>query len=350
MPALPGTRPSIYSFPTRLNHISTLTTGDNIDWMMIAALGRQRVTQQLVSTVYQHSARKIRIVGSVCNLSTGPSNSWDALEAKVSKYAVVDHGKAYEEAMNGRHGAQLALAQIDGVGKDDMPFDPFEGLGEDLVDEYLNKIDPADLDDDREEYAEAEILNETTNPEKETAEDEELNDKEEEEALDYIDDLSDELSMYKNDGSPRYSKSQLATFRAGYPAGGLFAVINIIGSQNKVTVDDVFIVHRLKPQKMWPIGSIHTIKDVLLVGSSHKTLVGMPNVAGAEVDVMVEEITRDAKVIVYKSRRRKNSQTRNGFRRDVTMLRVLDIRFPKDEHDHIHTERVKVKPYMKRLS
>merc|ERR1719464_2513876 len=40
-------------------------------------------------------------------------------------FAVVDHSKAYDMAMKGRHGQQLALARLEGIGKDDLPFDPF---------------------------------------------------------------------------------------------------------------------------------------------------------------------------------------------------------------------------------
>ena len=44
----------------------------------------------------------------------------------------------------------------------------------------------------------------------------------------------------------------------------------------------------------------------MLVGSPERTLVGMPFVGdGVEVDVMVEEITRDKKVIAFKKIRRK---------------------------------------------
>ena len=105
--------------------------------------------------------------------------------------------------------------------------------------------------------------------------------------------------------------------------------MELAGSQHKVTTDDVLIVNRLNPVTEFAVGSTHTFKDnVMLVGSSHYTLIVMPNVAGAEVDVMLEEITMDSKVVVFKKRRRKNSQRKTGFRRDVTMLRILDIRPP----------------------
>ena len=43
---------------------------------------------------------------------------------------------------------------------------------------------------------------------------------------------------------------------------------------------------------------------------------------------LVEEITRDKTVVVFKKRRRKHSRRKNGFRRQVTFLRVLDVKMP----------------------
>lgn len=235
----------------------------------------------------------------------------------TSRYAVIDHSEAYEAAMQGQHGEQLALARQEGAGKDDLPFDPF-------LEEELAALEIDDqLDNDSEEYDDDVI-------EAEFYEGDEDDD----------DDDEDEIeSRYNRDGSVRRGKSALATLKAGFPAGGLFAVIQVGGSQHKVTTDDLIVVNRLKPVEKYKIGSIHTLTDVMLVGSSHKTLVGLPTVTGAEVDVMVEEITRDKKVIIFKKRRRKHSQRKNGFRRDVTLLRVLDVRMPDEHKDHYHVGR-----------
>ena len=228
----------------------------------------------------------------------------------TSRYAVIDHSEAYEAAMQGQHGEQLALARQEGAGKDDLPFDPF-------LEEELAALEIDDqLDNDSEEYEDDVI-----------------------EAEFYEDDEDEIESRYNRDGSVRRGKSALATLKAGFPAGGLFAVIQVGGSQHKVTTDDLIVVNRLKPVEKYKIGSIHTLTDVMLVGSSHKTLVGLPTVTGAEVDVMVEEITRDKKVIIFKKRRRKHSQRKNGFRRDVTLLRVLDVRMPDEHKDHYHVGR-----------
>ena len=78
-------------------------------------------------------------------------------------------------------------------------------------------------------------------------------------------------------------------------------------------VDSVIVSAKLYPVTTYSVGSVHTFKDVvLLVRSSHLTLVGLPFVSGTEADVMVEDITKDAKVIVLKKHWRKNSRQKKG--------------------------------------
>lgn len=274
---------------------------DNMATRMLMCSARRRSLQCSTARVAQTESR----------ITQFPQRSYCATTF-CTKYAVVDHSEAYESAMNGRHGDQLSLAQLEGVGKDDPPFDPF--IEEELAEVAQEEVD-SDADDDLDVLEDSE--------------------EEDEEA-------EDELVRYNNDGSVRWKRSEIAAFRAGAPAGGLFAIISLPGTQHKVTVDDVIVSNKLKPVETYSVGSVHTLKDVLLVGSSHKTLVGLPLVKGAEVDVMVEEITRDAKVIVFKKRRRKNSQRKNGFRRDITMLRVLDIRMPSEHADHEYVARKEV--------
>jgi len=243
-----------------------------------------------------------------------------------SGFAFVDHSKAYEKCMEGRHGQQLSLARLEGIGKDDLPFDPFEEEEKKFLEEELAKESLAAADD-------GETTSDSdSDPESESDSDSEWESDDEEEDEGHT-------GMYNTDGSVRRKKSALATLKAGYPSGGLFAVLELAGAQHKVTTDDLLVVNKLKPVEEYKIGSVHTLKDVLLVGSSHLTLVGMPTVTGAEVDVMVEEITQDAKVIIFKKRRRKHSQRKNGYRRDLTLLRVLDIRLPEEYKEHAHVGR-----------
>jgi ribosomal protein L21 len=261
---------------------------------------------------------------------------------QTPRFAVVNHAAAYAKAMEGLHGQQLALAQLEGEGKDEPDFDPF--LEEELEEARLIAESKAfqKHGENKDRDPPLENTETKTSNDNVTVTDTDAPTKERKEEID----TSSPAYQYKifrktynNDGSLRRNRSEKAILRAGAPAGGVVAVIALAGTQYKVTTDDVLIVNLLKPLTEFAVGAIRTLcnEQVLLVSSSALTLVGMPYVPGAEVDVLVEEITRDAKVIVYKKRRRKNSQRKKGFRRDVTMLRILDIRFPEpyDMHEHV---------------
>ncbi|RLN84131.1 hypothetical protein BBJ28_00005589 [Nothophytophthora sp. Chile5] len=101
-----------------------------------------------------------------------------------------------------------------------------------------------------------------------------------------------------------------------------FAVVKLGGTQYKVTQGDVVIAEKIKHAK---VGEIMDLDEVLLLGNVNQTIVGRPLVAGAKVRARVEEQTLDEKIDVFKKKRRKNYRRWNGFRRQVTVLRVTDI-------------------------
>ena len=248
----------------------------------------------------------------------------------TNKYAKVDHSTAYEQAMSSSHGTQLKLALEEGRGKDDGPFDPFT--------QFLNEMGTTLDEDENLEEGEGKENDDIEEAEYKTIEEEEEEEYEEDDDMDddELDDGEDtDGPIYTNTGALYRPKSERLALRAGYPAGGKFAVIELVGFQHKVTVDDLLVVNKLKPVSEWSVGSTHTIKDedILLMADQDKTLVGLPGVKGAEVDVMVEEITRDKTLIIFKKRRRKNSRRKNGFRRQVTFLRVMDVRMPSGEEE-----------------
>lgn len=102
----------------------------------------------------------------------------------------------------------------------------------------------------------------------------------------------------------------------------LFAIIGFSGTQYKVTMDDVIVADKIEGVD---IGQMIDLAEVLLVGSRRGTVIGRPLVEGARVIAAVEEITKDRKVIAFKTRRRKHSRRLKGFRREVTILRIADI-------------------------
>lgn len=121
-------------------------------------------------------------------------------------------------------------------------------------------------------------------------------------------------------------------------------MIELAGSQHKVMANDSLVINILKPLCKQKVGSAHAFADnVMLVRSSHLTLVGMAHASGSEADVMVEEIAQDAKVIVFKKCRGKNHKRKDGHRCEVMCLRVLDIQ-PPTEHANANMCNKKILP------
>lgn len=257
-----------------------------------------------------------------------PSISNGQQQRPFSKYVSINHSASYENSIASSHGQQLQLALEESRGKDDAPFDPFS--------QFLDMMGTVS-----EDGTEGEGIEDIQD-----AEFEEI------EALEQSDEELDDETHFESADSPKYTttgalfrpKSERHALRAGYPGGGKFAVIRLEGFQHKVTSDDLLVVNKLKPVAKWSVGSTHTLKDedVLLVADQDRTLVGLPGVKGAKVDVMVEEITRDKTVVVFKKRRRKHSRRKNGHRRQVTFLRVLGVRFPGEEDgDDVTNEEIR---------
>jgi large subunit ribosomal protein L21 len=251
----------------------------------------------------------------------------------------VEHGEAYFENMEGRHGKQLSLAYncVDTKKRDRY-------LPDDLLDLFEN-----DNDVDESSQAEEGALtvgfstnhsSKGTHPSNFSDTYEEMSEEEQEDYPTNDDDDDDKSNnpqpRYNNDGSVIYDDpSELLAYKAGAPAGGIFAIIQLAGaSQHKVAVDDVVIVNKLLPLSKWKVGETITLQgesEVLLIGSQERTVVGLaPGIPNATVKVMVEEITHDANIIVFKKKRRKNYRRKKGFRREVTMLRVLNIEMPPE--------------------
>jgi len=112
------------------------------------------------------------------------------------------------------------------------------------------------------------------------------------------------------------------------PLDRLFAVVSVKGKQFKVSPGDVINAEKLKGAKVGDVLSL----PPMVVGSRDKTLLGRPTVQGASVSLTVQEHVQDLKVIVFKKKRRKRYQKKNGFRRQVTRLRVDSIDANMDAH------------------
>ena len=101
----------------------------------------------------------------------------------------------------------------------------------------------------------------------------------------------------------------------------MYAVVEIQGSQFKVSKNQKLYVNRLKGKE----GTKVSFDNVLLIDEDGKVKVGMPNVSGAVVEAKILSHQKDDKVIVFKKKRRKGYKVKNGHRQLLTELLIEKI-------------------------
>ncbi len=97
----------------------------------------------------------------------------------------------------------------------------------------------------------------------------------------------------------------------------MYAVIKTGGKQYKVASGDVVKIEKIAGDE----GSEVTFNEVLACGET----IGTPLVAGASVKATILKQARDAKVIVFKKKRRQNYRRKNGHRQSITLVKITDV-------------------------
>ncbi|KAK9906962.1 hypothetical protein M0R45_002576 [Rubus argutus] len=161
---------------------------------------------------------------------------------------------------------------------------------------------------------------------------------EEEDDGDEIGESSDDESVSRGGSKREYTPEEKEAEAAGIgykvvgplekpdgvfkPYEPVFAVIQIGSHQFKVSNGDSIFTERLK---FCEVNDKLILNKVLLVGSSRQTMIGRPIVPDAAVHAVVEEHALDAKVLIFKKKRRKNYRRTKGHRQELTKLRIIDI-------------------------
>jgi large subunit ribosomal protein L21 len=101
----------------------------------------------------------------------------------------------------------------------------------------------------------------------------------------------------------------------------MYAVIQTGGKQYRVSQGDLITVEKLDGVA----GDRVEIDSVLMVGEGNQVAVGQPRLAQARVVGLIVRQERGAKVIIFKHKRRKGYQKKQGHRQWQTLLRVTDI-------------------------
>ncbi len=101
----------------------------------------------------------------------------------------------------------------------------------------------------------------------------------------------------------------------------MYAVIKTGGKQYRVSPGDRLKVEKLNANA----GETVTFSDVLMVGDGANVSAGAPTVSGAKVTATVVEHGRGKKVIVFRFKRRKGFQKKQGHRQDYTLVQIDEV-------------------------
>jgi large subunit ribosomal protein L21 len=100
------------------------------------------------------------------------------------------------------------------------------------------------------------------------------------------------------------------------------ATIKTQGQQFTITEGDILIVNRFPNTQA---GSTIEIRDVLTAGEGADFRVGRPNLPGASVSAKILENKRGDKIIVFKKKKRKGYERKQGHRQELSVIKIESI-------------------------
>ena len=101
----------------------------------------------------------------------------------------------------------------------------------------------------------------------------------------------------------------------------MYAIVNISGKQFKASSGTRAKV----PKQKGEAGANLTFNQVMLINDGKESQFGTPNISGASVTAEIIEHGRDKKILIYKKKRRKGYQRKNGHRQLYTEIEFKTI-------------------------
>lgn len=101
----------------------------------------------------------------------------------------------------------------------------------------------------------------------------------------------------------------------------MYAIVNISGKQFKATEGARVRI----PKQSGDEGTELTFNDVRLFHDGEQAQIGSPSVSGASVTATVLNHAREKKILIYKKKRRKGYQRKNGHRQWYTEVEFQKI-------------------------
>ena len=124
----------------------------------------------------------------------------------------------------------------------------------------------------------------------------------------------------------------------------MYAIVNISGKQFKATEGTRIRI----PKQAGDTGAKLTFDNVLLFHDGTNTQIGTPTVSGASVTATVVDHGRERKILIYKKKRRKGYQRKNGHRQWYTEIEIQKIKASTAKKDKAAPK--KEKPKVKKKS
>jgi large subunit ribosomal protein L21 len=100
----------------------------------------------------------------------------------------------------------------------------------------------------------------------------------------------------------------------------MYAVIKSGGKQYRVSVGDILAIEKINGNK----GDLLSFEEVLMVVKDGKAELGTPNLAVKVVGEILEQ-AQDAKITVFKMKRRKGFHKKTGHRQKITRMKIKEI-------------------------
>tara|TARA_B100001179_G_C18537950_1_gene380206 strand:+ start:185 stop:544 length:360 start_codon:yes stop_codon:yes gene_type:complete len=107
----------------------------------------------------------------------------------------------------------------------------------------------------------------------------------------------------------------------------MYAIVRISGKQFKAEKGEKLCV----PKQLLDEGEKLVLDNVLMIHDGKTTKFGNPKLAGAKVTATVIDHGRERKILVYKKKRRKGYQRKNGHRQWYTNIEIQNIQMSKSK-------------------
>ena len=120
----------------------------------------------------------------------------------------------------------------------------------------------------------------------------------------------------------------------------MYAIVDIAGKQYKVSEGAKLKVASLDKKT----GGNVSFDKVLLTDNGKSVDVGTPTLKGVNINATILEHGRERKILIYKKKRRKGYQRKNGHRQGYTLIEITKIKATTGITKKAQTKTKKEKP------